>query len=162
MTKVDLTNLDEMFAAAEPFEEGDDVPDGKYIVRVERVELRTSQQGNAMLSWELRIMQGEHANRMLFRNNMMMTPQNMQWLKTDLGRCGMELAKLSELEDRLSELLDIELEVTKKTKGEYSNVNIVKRVDVDAAAQANVTGAKSATKAAPISTPSTGPALSEF
>lgn len=158
-SKINLTNLNDMFAAAKPIE-GDDVPDGKYTARVERVELKNSQQGNPMLAWELRITGGDCDNRMLFRNNMLVTEQNLAWLKTDLGRCGMELAKLSDLEDRLGELLDITLEVTKKTKGEYSNVNFVKRVGDAGASPTTSTGTSGAAK--PTAKPTTGAALSEF
>ncbi len=35
-------------------------------------------------------------HRCLFRHNMIVTPENMKWLKTDLHSCGLELERLSD------------------------------------------------------------------
>ncbi len=40
----------------------------------------------------------------------------------------MELAKFSELADRLEELLDVTLEVTKRTRVDYTNVYFNRRI----------------------------------
>jgi hypothetical protein len=40
----------------------------------------------------------------------------------------MELAKFSELAGRLEELLDVTLEVTKRTRGDYTNVYFNRRI----------------------------------
>ena len=47
--------------------------------------------------------------------------------------CGMDVSalKLSELPNRLGELLDVTLEVQKKTNGEYTNVYLNKRIEID-------------------------------
>ncbi|HOM98868.1 MAG TPA: DUF669 domain-containing protein, partial [Acidobacteriota bacterium] len=54
---IDLTQFDEDFAEAEVEERDfEPIPDGKYQVNVERVELTRAQtSGNPMLKWTLRI-----------------------------------------------------------------------------------------------------------
>ncbi len=111
-----------------------EVPDGKYQCRVESALLdRTRMSGDPILKWQLEILNGEFSGRYLFRNNLFGSPDNLRFLKADLSRCGLVLGKLSELPDRLGQLLDVEIEVQKKTttKGdkEYSNVYIQKRLD---------------------------------
>ena len=130
---VDLTQFDDDFAEA-PIEERqfDSVPDGKYQVNVERVEVtRAQSSGNPMLKWMLRILAPRCQGRVLFRHNVMATRENLKWLKNDLHVCGLDLAKVSDLPDRLGELLDVKLEVTKRTKGENENVYFNRRIVLD-------------------------------
>ena len=94
------------------------LPDGKYQVKIEEVCLDESKAGNMMLKWELRVISGEFAKRKMFKNSMLQTPENMTFLKGDLGICGIKLEKLSDLPSRLAELLDIPLEVFVKNKKE--------------------------------------------
>lgn len=99
----------------------EDVPEGDYATTVEKVELKNSQAGNPMLSWILKITGPKHAGRMLFRHNMLMSSQNLVWLKKDLKICGLQLETLSSLPDRLEELLDLKLAVTVKKNGDFLN-----------------------------------------
>lgn len=131
---IDLSQFDEDFAQAEVEERGEfeTVPDGKYQVNVDGVELTNSKtSGNPMLKWTLRVLGPNHRNRLLWRNNMLVTRENMRWLKQDLHTCGLYLEKASELPDRLDDLLDVKLEVTKRTKGEYENIYLNRRIVVD-------------------------------
>jgi hypothetical protein len=132
---VDLAQLDDEYAQT-PLEERENqpVPDGKYQVKVEKVELgRAKTSGNPLLKWQLRILGPSCKGRMLFRNNMLATRENLKWLKADLHVCGMDLAKLSDLSARVAELLDVTLEVTKRSKGESDNVYFNRRLVLDAA-----------------------------
>jgi len=123
---MDLSDLDNDFATATP-PANSEVPDGKYVVAVEQAQLATAKtSGNRMLKWHLRIVEGEHTGRMLFRNNVLATRENMAWLKKDLETCQLKLEKLSELEPNLEKLLDLKLEVVKKSKGENANVYLNK------------------------------------
>ncbi|HPQ70543.1 MAG TPA: DUF669 domain-containing protein [bacterium] len=127
---IDLSVWDEDYEAA-PIEENkfDDVPDGKYQVAIEKVELaRAQSSGNPMLKWQLRVLGPNHAGRMIFRNSVMATAENIKYLKNDLHTCGLVLERFSDLGNRLNALLDIKLEVTKKTRGEFSNVYINRRI----------------------------------
>lgn len=127
---IDLTQFDDDFAEAEVEErEFEPVPNGKYQVNVDQVELTQAKtSGNPMLKWTLRIIAPRCAGRLLWRNNVMATRENIKWLKTDLHTCGLELEKLSELPEHLSRLLNVKLEVTKRTRGENENVYINRRI----------------------------------
>jgi len=132
---VDLSQFDEAFAAAP--EQDEDVPDGKYDVSVERVEIaRARTSGQPMLKWTLKVLDPDYAGRMLWRNNVLATDENAAWLKKDLKKCGLALEKLSDLQANLEKLLDVKLVVTKKTKDEFSNVYINRRLREDELATA--------------------------
>ncbi len=133
---LDLSRFDDEFASA-PIEEREfePIPDGKYQVNVEKVELtRAKSSGNPMLKWTLRVIAPQCRGRLLWRNNVMATRENLKWLKNDLHVCGLDLAKVSDLPGRLEELLDVKLEITKRTRGENENVYFNRRIVVDDAA----------------------------
>jgi hypothetical protein len=116
----DLAELDQTFEAA--VDENAPVPDGQYSVVVEAVELRRSRNSNMrMLEWKLRITGGPHAGRILWKNTLL-EADFLPRAKSDLTRCGLVLNKLSDLPDRLNELLDAAIEVTVKAKGEFTEV----------------------------------------
>lgn len=115
--EIDLSQYDEQFAAAPDIDDSK-VPDGKYTATIDRVEFKKAKSsGRDMFHWELSILGPEHAGRKLFRNNMLDKPE---WLKKDLRTCGVHINRLSEL--KLSDLLDLVVEVTVSTRGENSNV----------------------------------------
>jgi hypothetical protein len=125
----DLAGLDEAFAAATGEDEYDALPDGNYQAVVDRVALKRSKtSGRKMLEWELRILGAEHAGRKLWKYTLLETPDNVAWAKKDFRRVGFDLEKLSHLPSRLDELLDITIEITKKTRGEYEDVYFRKRL----------------------------------
>jgi len=126
----DLSQWDDDYVNA-PIEERDfePIPDGKYQVVVDRVELTKSQNtGNTMLKWKLKVLGPKHEGAILWRNNVIATRNNVHWLKNDLHVCGLDLEKLSDLPANLKRLLDVVLEVTQKTKGENVNVYINRRI----------------------------------
>lgn len=136
---IDLTQYDDDFAKSQIEERTfEDVPNGKYQVRVERAEIvRALSNGNPMLKWTLKILGPTHAGRLLWRNNCWVSDDEktkerlMSWLKTDLHTCGVDISKLSELRPRLGDLLDVTLEVNKRTKGENQSVYFERRIVVD-------------------------------
>lgn len=132
---LDLAQFEDRFeSAAVEQRKYEEPPDGKYQVVVDRVELARSQtSGNLMLKWQLKILGPKCVGRYLFRNNMIATADNLKWLKTDLATCGMDVntLKLSDLPNRLGELLDLTLEVQKKNNGQYTNVYLQRRIQVD-------------------------------
>lgn len=108
------------------------VPNGKYQVRVEKIYLATSSSGNPMLKWQLHILGPKMAGRKLFRNNMLTSPDNREWLRKDLCAAGVSPKKVSDLQRPgfLEQLLDVILEVVVKNKDEEStNVYIQRRID---------------------------------
>ncbi len=127
---LDLTQFDDDFASAEVEKRDfEDIPDGKYQVIVDKVQLtKAHTSGNPMLKWTLKILNGALAGRLLWRNNVIASRDNLKFLKGDLACCGLTLEKLSELPANLERLLDVKLEVTKKTKGENQNVYFNRRI----------------------------------
>lgn len=131
----DLSQYDEQFAGAPA--EREDVPDGKYQVKVQRAILAVSKKsGNPMLKWELVILAGPHTNRRIFRNNVIMAGDQIKYLKQDLHTAGLDLERVSELEANLGKLLDVCLEVSVVTKGENKNCYLNRKLELAAVAQA--------------------------
>lgn len=128
MSLPDLTQFDSEYATAAPPENtNEEPPDGKYEARVAKVEIKESKtSGKPYLKWQLVIDNGPHTGRYLFRNNQMSSAENLAWLKKDLGTCGLKLEKLSDLPNRLNDLLDKRVKVTKKSRGENYNVYLDK------------------------------------
>ena len=121
---IDLTQFDDDFRSETPAELSDreSVPDGKYQVVVEKVEITEAHTtGNPMLKWTLRVIAPKFVNRLMWRNSVF-TANTLKFVKTDLHICGLDLEKLSDLPRHLSKLLDVKLEVTKKTKGDNENI----------------------------------------
>jgi len=136
---MDLAQFDDDFVTADVEEKVfEAVPDGKYQVKVDRVELtRSETSGNPMLKWALKILGPTHKGRLLWRNNVIASKDNVKWLKQDLYTCGLQMDKLSDLPGKLETLLDVGLEVTKRTKNEFENIYFNRRIvlsDEDAAA----------------------------
>ncbi len=123
---VDLSSFDDEFATAQS-PEYDEVPDGKYHARIESVRLETSQKGDPMIKFDLEVLSGSHAGRHIFKNSVI-TQASLPYVKGDLRTLGLELSKFSELSGRLDELLDVTLEITKRTRGDYSNVYFNRRI----------------------------------
>ena len=124
----DLAKFDNDFAEAPVDETTESVPDSKYQVNVDKVEFTNAKStGNPMLKWTLRILGPNYVNRFLWRNNVMLTKENIRWLKADLHTCGLDLKKPANLE----KLLDVKLEVTKRTKGDSENIYFNRRIVLD-------------------------------
>lgn len=126
----DLSAFDDDYEEAEAPSAGD-VPDGKYQVRVHRVDLSRSQAGDPMLKWDLLVLSGPHADRHIFKNSVI-TRKSLPFVKGDLLTLGVELPRFSELPDHLDSLLDKTLEVNQRTKGEYTNVYFNRRIELAA------------------------------
>lgn len=125
---VDLSAFDDDFSSAEA-PSFDEVPDGKYQVRIDSVRLDRSQKGDPMIKYDLIVVSGPHTGRHIFKNSVI-TPAALPFVKGDLMTLGLELAKFSDLRSRLEELLDVTLEVTKRTRGEYTNVYFNRRIQI--------------------------------
>jgi hypothetical protein len=134
---IDLAQFDDDFRNQQPDDrsEMESVPDGKYQVQVEKVELTEAQSsGNPMLKWTLRIIAPRMVNRLMWRNSVI-THNTLKYLKTDLHICGLDLERLSDLPKQLRELLDVKLEVSKKTKGDNENIFFNRRITTEPAMQ---------------------------
>jgi len=132
---IDLAQFDGSYRNEQVEErtEFESVPDGKYQVNVEKAELTQAHtSGNPMLKWTLRVIAPDCIGRCIWRNSVI-TAKTLKFLKTDLHTCGLDLEKLSDLPNHLAELLDVKLEVTKRTKGDNENIYFNRRIDNDRA-----------------------------
>lgn len=132
--QLDLAALDDAFAAAGAVaaRPSASVPDGRYHVAVTHVALgsaRTS--GRPLIKWRLRICDPAFRGHVLWKTSVLAGDASLRWLKHDLAVCGLDLVKLSELPRFLDELRDVELEVTKRTNGDWENVHFNLRLDLD-------------------------------
>ena len=133
---MNLSHLDDAFQRAK-FKDGEnsreDVPDGYYDTVVEEVRLgKTPRTGNPMVSWKLRIVSEDFEGRTLNKNRII-TEKSLAFLKDDLERCGLNLAKLSELPHRIGDMFGLKVNVLKKTKEQWTDIYFVKveRQDLD-------------------------------
>jgi hypothetical protein len=143
---VDLEKFDDAYDDAEATEAASALPDGDYIVMVDQAVVKKAASGNVMLALELKtvkqltgLQQGddpEHVKDRKQFKNIVFTEKNMGIVKGELQKLGLVKGetegfdKFSDLKkDEVLELiLDKELWVTRKTKGEDKegrpNVNI--------------------------------------
>jgi len=126
---IDLSYLDESYSSAEVKEtEFEDVPDGRYQISVEKAEIvRAKSTGNPLLRWTLRVIGPTQRDRLIWKNSVL-TTATMDYLKSDLHLCGVTLHEMNDLHKHLGDLLDVRLEVVKKTRGENSNIYFNKRI----------------------------------
>ncbi|MHB1462038.1 MAG: DUF669 domain-containing protein [Armatimonadota bacterium] len=125
----DLVNYQSTYAVAAAQEQGfDDLPEGKYQVKVEMVELvRTKAKHEPMLKWTFKVIAPSCVGRLLWKNTVI-SHDNMKYLKTDLHTCGLDLVNLTDLPGRLHELLDMTLEINKRIKGGNDQIYINRRI----------------------------------
>ena len=125
----DLAGLDEAYASAPNENEFEALPDGSYEAVVERVELKRSKtSGRKMMEWELRILGPKFVGRKVWKYTLLETPDNVVWAKKDFHRVGLDLPRLSDLPSRLNELLDVRVEIDKKTRGDFEDIYFRKRL----------------------------------
>jgi hypothetical protein len=106
----------------------DAIPDGKYRVIVQEVLLKETQSsGNPMVRWTLRIIGSPMDDRLLWKNRVI-TNNTLKYLKVELHMCGLDLQSLSELPQHLEQMRNIQLEVTKRTKGPNDNIYFNRRI----------------------------------
>jgi hypothetical protein len=99
-----------------------ELPDGKYEVRIEDVALYTSSRsGNPVLKYTLRVLGPTHVGQLMWKYRGI-TENTLQYVKDELKLCGLELARFSDLNFHLHDLIGVELEVTRRTRGEEVNI----------------------------------------
>ncbi len=139
---VDLSQWDEEYEQAQVEERShEEVPDGKYQVKVDMAELTsTKTTGDPMLKWTFVILGPQFAGRKLWKNAVIRGEDSVKYIKGDLAVCGITLPKFSALPQYTEKLLDLQLEISKQTRGEYSNIYINKLISGDAATPTPKTG----------------------
>jgi hypothetical protein len=98
-----------------------EVPDGKYQVRVEDVELTRNANGRPMLTWDLLVVAGQFTGWHIFKR-VLITSASLPIIKSDLIALGLALDKFSTLPLYLDSLVGKTLAVAKRTKKDFSNI----------------------------------------
>lgn len=126
---------DDEYEKAPIEERGSEIPDGSYRAQIKEVIRKDSKNsGKPMLAWKLTVVDGPFKKRMLFRNSMLpdraesdeYNKDRLKYLKMDLHTCGVTMAKYSDLEHKLQDLIGVTLDVTVKSKGTNTNVYLNK------------------------------------
>ncbi len=125
---IDLSSFDDDFAAAEA-PEFKEVPDGRYQAKLCKAQLTKSSTGSPMIKWDLLVLTGEHAGQHIFKNSVI-SDRSLPYVKGDLKLVGVNIKRLSELPGHIGEALDKVLELTLRTKGEYTNCYFNKVIDI--------------------------------
>lgn len=137
----DLLNLASELMANDAYKNNDYVerkPDGKYLVNIDSIELRTSQKGNQWFKFKTTILDGEYAEQH-FTVDWFLTEKTMERTIKDIMKlitsCGFELntemfTSYETLEECLQSLVNQEIELTKKTsKNNFINYSLEGGVD---------------------------------
>jgi hypothetical protein len=82
-----------------------------------------------MIKWDLLVIAGPHSGRHIFKNSVI-TAASLPFVKGDMKTLGLTLTKFSDLPNHLESLLDVTLEISKRTRGEYSNVYFNRRIRI--------------------------------
>lgn len=117
---------------------GAELPDATYSMLVTDAVIKlTKETQKPMLALSLVVMGGQYDGRKQWRNSVI-TPESLGFIKSDLKTMGMELEKFSDLEERVSELIGLELDVTVSTKGKFRNLYINRVISAPANEPADV------------------------
>ena len=120
----DLARFDEDWTKAAAPSDGShpDVPDGIYDAVIEDAQLtETASTGRPIVVWKLRIRGPQAADRVVTKNRVI-TENTLQYLREDLDKCRLAVARLSELPARLGELVGRPIGIEKRTKDGRSNI----------------------------------------
>jgi hypothetical protein len=116
---IDLSRFDNAVQTeTKPRPQFAEIPDGRYDVRIEDVELyKSPSSGNPVLKYTMRVLGPTHADRMMWKRRGI-TEKTRDYVLDELKVCGLLLDKFSDLKLHLHDLIGVELEVTRKTRGE--------------------------------------------
>ncbi len=121
--EIDLSRFDKAVQIEPKYKkEFAEIPDGKYDVRIEDAELYQSpKSGNPVLKYTLRVISPTNANQLMWKRRGI-TSKTRDYAEQELKICGLELPRFSDLKNHLHELIGVELEVTRKSRGEDVNI----------------------------------------
>jgi len=116
---IDLSRFDRTVQPeTKPRPKFESIPDGKFDVRIEDVELYVSPKtNNPVLKYTLRVLGPTHANQLMWKYRGI-TENTLSYILDELKVCGLELERFSDLKHHLHDLIGVELEVTRRSRGE--------------------------------------------
>jgi hypothetical protein len=109
----------------------EDIPDGEYVVQLVKAELKKFEKtGDKQVSYQLKVMQGDHKGRVVFKNSFL-NAKGMPFFKSEMAFMGLKMTKLADLKDIMETLNPVDpadrilLRIGKavnKTNPKYSNI----------------------------------------
>lgn len=126
----DLAEFDAEYAARRADDAGfPPLPEGSYIVYVERADVTRAKSGRALLRWRLRCIEPDDYNgRLLWHNRVIASGHFLGKLKHDLELCGLKLEKLSDLPQQLPHVIDVVLEISVRHHHGFENITFRERL----------------------------------
>ena len=121
---VDLARFDTQWSNTKaPAEEiYSDIPDGTYEAVIEDARVSaTASTGRPIVLWTLRISGPEAVNRVVTKNRVI-TENTLTYLREDLEKCGLPLHRLSDLPERIHDLVGQPVGIDKRTKDGKANI----------------------------------------
>jgi hypothetical protein len=128
----ELKGMDKQFENAEA--QGGyqaDLPPGDYVAELTEAEIFRSKSERLFLKMKFKVAEGDMTGAMFTKLHSLDAPERFGFLKTDLLVCGVAIAKLSELPDRLKFMKDIKLKVGVVKNGQYTNYYLNGRVNTN-------------------------------
>lgn len=127
---IDLSRFDQAVQTeTKPRTQFQEIPDGRYDVRIEDVELyKSPSSGNPVLKYTLRVLGPTHTNQLMWKRRGI-TEKTREYVMEELETCGLELEKFSDLKYHLHDLIGVELQVTRKSRGEDVNIYFNDQLD---------------------------------
>jgi hypothetical protein len=119
----DLSKFDTQFARA-PVYDGDDVPTGRYHVRVKDAVLVEVHENEFIFRWELTVVAGPFTG-WDFCKGMMIVEKTLHIIKWDLLAVGLKLDNISDLPRHLPSLRGRELEVAIRNQGPIRDIHFI-------------------------------------
>lgn len=101
--------------AEAPKSEFSPLPDGEYVTNIDSVKVEETDDGRLFLKWCFKVLEGNYANRLIFKRNGLDDPERFGYLKGDFDKIGLTLSNIGELEEFLPNLLDRVIQVRLKT-----------------------------------------------
>ncbi len=127
-----LREYSEMFRDIKIPALSNNVIDGDYKVRVDKVSLKETINGDPLLKWELIVLEpNDFDGCMITTNNFLNSEMGLKFLKRNLHFCGVNLDSLEELPSNLEKLLDVVLMITRRTNGKFVNIYFNQRCEYD-------------------------------
>jgi hypothetical protein len=120
---IDLSNLDPLFARA-PAYDGDDLPPGRYHVRVKDAVLEQVRENEFSFKWELTVTAGPFVDWQ-FCKYIFITGKRLHVIKWDLLAVGLNLENLSDLPQHLPSLRSRELEVAIRNRLHTQDIHFI-------------------------------------
>lgn len=114
---IDLSEFDDAFRSAAANSSGDyysDVPDGIYDAEIRDAHLGRTRTSKPMVVWRMLLTSAPEIPKLITKTRVI-TENTMPWLKEDLLKCGLNLAKLSDLSHRVQEMEGRLVRLEKKT-----------------------------------------------